>query len=75
MGSPGYMSPEQLRSTKDCDARTDIYGLGVVMYRAFTGFFPFESRDDAILLAHHLLTPAPSATFPVVEILEDIQVF
>jgi serine/threonine-protein kinase len=37
MGSPSYMSPEQLKSTKEVDARTDVWALGAVMYEAITG--------------------------------------
>jgi len=36
MGSPSYMSPEQLKSTKEVDARTDVWSLGAVLYEALT---------------------------------------
>jgi serine/threonine-protein kinase len=41
LGSPAYMSPEQMRSTKDVDARADVWSLGVVMYQLLTGRLPF----------------------------------
>src|SRR6185436_438308 len=42
MGSPFYMSPEQMESTKGVDARTDIWGLGVILFELVTGRTPFE---------------------------------
>lgn len=41
MGSPGYMSPEQVRSSKDVDARSDIWSVGVILYELLTGISPF----------------------------------
>ena len=42
MGSPRYMSPEQLRSSRDVDARTDIWALGVILYELVTGEPPWK---------------------------------
>src|SRR5262249_21172619 len=41
------------------DARTDVYGLGVLMYRMFSGRLPFKGRDAQDTLARHLVEPAP----------------
>jgi serine/threonine protein kinase len=45
MGSPSYMSPEQLKSTKEVDARTDVWSLGAVLYEAPTGRPAFRGEN------------------------------
>jgi tRNA A-37 threonylcarbamoyl transferase component Bud32 len=47
IGSPSYMSPEQMRSSKHVDARTDIWALGVVLYELVSGRRPFPSDHFA----------------------------
>ncbi|WP_437684750.1 serine/threonine-protein kinase [Sorangium sp. So ce176] len=42
MGSPLYMSPEQLKSSRDVDARTDIWSLGVILFELLAGEPPFD---------------------------------
>ena len=45
LGSPLYMSPEQMRSTRDVDARTDIWALGAILYRLLAGEAPFAAKS------------------------------
>ena len=49
VGTPVYMSPEQLRG-EPLDARSDIWSLGVVMYRSLTGHLPFQASTFAALV-------------------------
>lgn len=55
MGSPLYMSPEQMRSTKDVDSRTDIWALGVILYELIAGKPPFDAGSIPELSAKILL--------------------
>ncbi len=51
VGTPNYMSPEQARGeTLSLDGRTDVYALGVIMYRLLCGHLPFESNRLSELL-------------------------
>ena len=51
LGSPSYMSPEQLRSTKDVDGRTDVWAIGIVLYELLTGRVPFQADSPTALVA------------------------
>jgi serine/threonine protein kinase len=58
LGTAEYMSPEQIL-VEEVDARSDIYSLGVVMFRVFSGHLPFESVGQADLLRHQLFSSVP----------------
>ncbi len=63
MGSPGYAAPEQYLSARDVDARADVYGVGVVLYRTLSGQLPFdvESYEEMVVRAC-TSEPAPLAS-------------
>ncbi|MCG8556252.1 MAG: protein kinase [Proteobacteria bacterium] len=61
MGSPKYASPEQVRS-RTVDGRTDIYSLGVLLYRMLSGRVPFERDSDFATLIAHAREPVPRLT-------------
>jgi serine/threonine-protein kinase len=60
MGSPLYMSPEQIRSSRDVDVRGDVWALGVILYELLTGVAPFSANTMGATLAKIFSeTPAP----------------
>jgi len=59
IGSPAYMSPEQIRSSKTVDARTDIWALGVTLYKLVSGEQPFSSDTPAGMCAAIVLGEVP----------------
>ena len=59
LGSPAYLSPEQVRS-EDVSPQTDIYSLAIVIYEILAGQHPFEARDPAKLLFMHLNEHLPT---------------
>ncbi|HEV8548947.1 MAG TPA: protein kinase, partial [Polyangiaceae bacterium] len=59
MGSPLYMSPEQLRSARDVDYRTDIWSLGVILFELLTRSAPFQAETLPQLIASVLSDVPP----------------
>ncbi len=51
MGTPLYMSPEQIRSARDVDARTDIWSIGILLYELLSGDAPFSGTTTQVAAA------------------------
>jgi serine/threonine-protein kinase len=60
MGSPHYMSPEQVQSPKDVDGRTDIWAMGVILFELLTGTRPFEGETFGEIAVKISVRPHPS---------------
>lgn len=73
MGSPLYMSPEQLLSSRDVDGRSDIWSLGIVLYELVTGALPFVADTIPQICMQIQDAPAPSPRRARPEIPEDLE--
>ncbi|PCC69237.1 serine/threonine protein kinase [Nannocystis exedens] len=62
LGSPRYMSPEQIRSSAQVDHRTDLWSLGVIAFRCLTGRLPFRDGEIGDVFVSICTAPIPRAS-------------
>ncbi|MST32459.1 protein kinase, partial [Acidimicrobiaceae bacterium USS-CC1] len=59
LGTPKYLSPEQIQGRHEVDERADLYSLGIVLFEMLTGQVPFTGPADMTIALAHLHDPAP----------------
>jgi serine/threonine protein kinase len=60
IGTPAYMSPEQVMGEADLDSRSDVYALGVVLFQMLTGDLPYQSDTPLGLAMKQVMDPLPN---------------
>jgi serine/threonine protein kinase len=60
LGTPAYMSPEQVQGNKELDGRSDVYSLGIILYEMLSGILPYHGDTPAKTMLMHILDPIPS---------------
>ncbi len=59
IGTPAYMSPEQVQGDREIDGRSDIYSMGIILYQMLTGEVPYQGTTPAKVMLKHILEPIP----------------
>ena len=68
IGTPTYMSPEQALGERALDGRTDVYGLGCVLFEMLAGSPPYPAATPQQAIARHLKDPIPSVRRTAAEV-------
>lgn len=59
VGTPAYMSPEQIQGEVELDGRSDIYTLGIILYEMLSGKHPYQSNTPIAVAVKHMFEPTP----------------
>jgi len=57
LGTPGYMAPEQIQSSKHAGPSADVFALGCVIFKCLTGHVPYEGRNTLDLIVNMMSRP------------------
>ncbi|MCP4416893.1 MAG: protein kinase [Chloroflexi bacterium] len=60
VGTPAYMSPEQIQGEAELDGRSDIYSLGVILFEMLAGKHPFQTNTPIAIAVKHMFEPVPN---------------
>ena len=74
IGTPSYMSPEQVQGEKNIDGRSDIYALGIILYLMLSKEMPFKANTPAKVMMAHILEPPPNILEVRADLPEEIAV-
>lgn len=75
LGTPYYMAPEQVKDFRQVDGRSDIYSLGVTLFRALTGSVPFKGRTPVEVMIKVVEGKRPSIRSLEANVPEDVELF
>ncbi|MCA9900151.1 MAG: protein kinase [Ardenticatenaceae bacterium] len=60
VGTPAYMSPEQIQGDAELDGRSDVYTLGVILFEMLTGNHPYQTNTPIAVAVKHMFEPVPN---------------
>jgi serine/threonine protein kinase len=73
LGTPTYMSPEQVQGDEEIGDRSDIYSLGIIFYQMITGDPPYQATTPAKVMMMHILEPVPDLSDSKINITPEIK--
>ncbi len=75
LGTPAYMSPEQIQGDKSLDHRSDLYAMGVLFYQMLVGDTPFQATTPAKIMMMHIMEPVPNILSSLPTIPQSVEIW